>query len=156
MTRPAKTAPLAYAKTAIAMAAPSRTAPAVTAPPPPAPANTAPSRWITLALAAALIFLLGGITGRITGRLSARSQPGSLSLGFTLPRRAQLELDGKKVSYPVDGALPVAPGPHTLAIVLPKGAPREYTFLVGPNEHIVLTPPSRRGGAADAPEEDAP
>ncbi len=166
MTRPAKTAPPSHAKTTIAMAASGSTAPppaaarASAAPPHPAAASAAPSRWITLALAAALIFLLGGITGRVTGRAAARSQPGALSLGFTLPRRAQLELDGQRVSYPVNGALPVRPGPHTLAIVLPKGVRREYTFHVGPNEHIVLTPPSRRNGGAEAPEpapeEDAP
>ncbi|WP_156339259.1 serine/threonine protein kinase [Chondromyces crocatus] len=105
------------------------------------PAPAAPRLpWVALTLAFTLVL----IVGVLLGRSMSRQGPGKLSIGGPLPRRAQIELDGKPFSMPIGDAAPLSPGSHTLAIVLPRGVRREYTFQVRPNEHIVILQSNRR------------
>lgn len=107
-----------------------------------------PLRWVLLAVAALLLF----VAGQVTARLSLRQARGSVSYAGALPRRATLEVDGQKEALPSDGRLFLTPGEHTIALVLPKGTRREYTFRIRPNEHVVLLP-ARKGTSKD--DEDA-
>jgi hypothetical protein len=85
---------------------------------------------------------------------AASSQQAWVSFGMAVPARAQIELDGQKVPLPAVGRLLLAPGEHTLTVVLPKSARREYTFHVRPNENVVLLPPRRPAGSSDEGAED--
>jgi serine/threonine-protein kinase len=116
----------------------------------PGPAASRPplGRWLAFAAVVAVAFAVGGLAGRVT----PRQRQAWVSFGAAVPRRAQVELDGQRVSVPADGRLLVAPGEHVLTVVLPKGARREYTFSVRPNENVVLLSPRR---AAGSPEEGA-
>ena len=104
------------------------------------------------------VLLLGvAIVAGVFGRLSARTRQSSLSFAGTFPRRAEVRLDGQVAKPPIDGsALPVAPGRHTLVLVLPKGEMREYTFQVHPGQHVVLLPLQRGGASVEIPEERDP
>ena len=103
-----------------------------------------PLRWIVLAGAAVSLF----VGGQVTARLSMRSARGSIAYAGAFPRRATLEVDGQKEVLPADGRLSLAPGEHTITLVLPKGTRREYTVRIRPNEHVVLLP-ARKGTSKD-------
>ncbi|EYF04706.1 serine/threonine-protein kinase [Chondromyces apiculatus] len=128
------------ARIAEARGLPAPVAPAAALAPvaPVAPAARLP--WVALTLGFALVLVVGILIGRAGDRRS----PGKLSIAGTLPRRSQLELDSKPFSMPIGGGVTLSPGAHTLAIVLPRGNRREYTFQVRPNEHIVILPSARR------------
>jgi serine/threonine-protein kinase len=146
----AATAPVAATVTApvtATVAAPatvSATAPATVSAPVSAAAYT--SRRVAWSLALVLIGIVFFLAGNLVARAQLRNRPATLSLGGALPRRAQLELDGKRVAPPVDGRLNLTPGDHTLAILLPKGTRREYTFHVRPSETIIVVTQSREKG----------
>jgi hypothetical protein len=98
----------------------------------------------TAVLAAVLTAILGAVVGRISVN---RPKRGSISLSAALPRRTPVEIDGKAVTPPIDGSpIPIDPGPHTLTIPV-RGERREYTFNVGPGEHLVFVQLTPKGGA---------
>jgi len=114
-----------------------------------APAPLAGRPGMRLVAVAALVAALLGL---VVGRVSARYRQGSISLSGTLPRRMQVELDGKPTTPPESGAsLPIAPGRHTLVVTLPKGERREYTFHVRAGEQIVVLPLTRGAGEDKSP-----
>jgi serine/threonine-protein kinase len=102
-----------------------------------------------LIVSALLFFMIGAFIGRV----SMRWHPGSLSIVGPLPRRAQLELDGRPFAIPIGTPAPVKAGQHTLSIVQPRGNRQDFTFQVRPNEHIVIMSPTRRPGVEN---EEAP
>jgi hypothetical protein len=93
-----------------------------------------------------LIALLMGAAGAVAGRVSARARPTTVSLVGSLPRRSQIELDGRTVTR-LDAPIPVEPGRHVLTIAAPKGEKREYTFTVRSGEQVILIPFGRGTGA---------
>ncbi|MDI3283586.1 serine/threonine-protein kinase [Polyangium sp. 15x6] len=122
--------------------------------PEPAPRPAPPPRrsagvYLAVALGAVLLFAMG----QFSARLPPRNPRGSVSLAGVVPRRAHVEVDGEKVALPADGRLELRSGEHTVAVVLPKGARREYTFRVRPNEHVVLVAPKK--GATSNEDEEA-
>jgi serine/threonine-protein kinase len=114
-------------------------------------AERSPSSWRTLLVAVAI----GAATlGVVVGRVSARAREGAISFSGTLPRKAQVELDGKVMPTPIDGSpVPVAPGRHKLMVRMPKGEPREYSFEVRAGETLVFVPVAR---VVTAPEDAKP
>ncbi|MDI1451576.1 serine/threonine-protein kinase [Polyangium sp. 6x1] len=118
-------------------------------PRPAPPPRRSPGVYLSVALGAVLLFALG----QFSARLPPRNPRGSVSLAGVVPRRAYVEVDGEKVALPADGRLELRSGDHTVAVVLPKGARREYTLRVRPNEHVVLVAPKK--GATNNEDEEA-
>ncbi|TKD10104.1 serine/threonine-protein kinase [Polyangium fumosum] len=115
----------------------------------PAPRPAPPPRrssgvYLAVALGAVLLFAMG----QCSARLPPRNPRGSISVAGVVPPRAHVEVDGEKVALPADGRLELRSGEHTVAVVLPKGTRREYTFRVRPNEHVVLVAP-KKGATKD-------
>ncbi|UQA62953.1 serine/threonine protein kinase [Polyangium aurulentum] len=115
--------------------------------------RASPARWISVVALVGLAFAAGSFSSR-RGASPPPPRQAWVSFGTAVPARAQIELDGQKVPSPADGRLLLAPGEHTLTVVLPKGARREYTFHVRPNENVVLLPPRRPAGSPDEGTED--
>jgi len=113
-----------------------------------------PARWIAVVALVGLAFAAGSFSSRLRSSPPPLPRQAWVTFGTAVPARAQIELDGQKVPSPADGRLLLAPGEHTLTVVLPKGARREYTFHVRPNENVVLLPPRRPAGSSDEGTED--
>lgn len=111
----------------------------------PAPGASPSNAWKRIAIT--LLVLIGLAVSAAAGRFSARRRDGAVSLAGSLPRRTQIELDGRPASRLADNPMPLEPGRHTVVISLPKGERREYPFNVRPGEHVVLLPVSRAGNA---------
>ncbi len=112
--------------------------------PEPAPLPTPlPRRPFPVWLPVAILAVVAFAAGQLSARLVQRGQRGSISLAGAVPRRAHVEIDGEKVALPADGRLELRSGDHTVAVVLPNRARREYTFRVRPNEHVVLVSPKK-------------
>jgi serine/threonine protein kinase len=105
----------------------------------------ASNAWKRVAIT--LLVLIGLAVSAAAGRLSARRRDGAVSIAGSLPRRTQIELDGRPAPRLADSPAPLEPGRHTVVISLPKGERREYPFNVRPGEHVVLLPVNRAGNA---------
>lgn len=118
--------------------------------------STAPHSAVPLRSVALLIVLGVALfaAGQVSARLGMRNARGSVSYAGALPKRATLEVDGQKEVMPADGRLSLPPGEHTIALVLPKGARREYTVRIRPNEHVVLLPMKKSAGRDDEEAEE--
>lgn len=114
------------------------------APRPAPPPRRSTSVYLAVALGAVLLFAMG----QCSARLPPRNPRGSISVAGVVPPRAHVEVDGEKIALPADGRLELRSGDHTVAVVLPKGTRREYTFRVRPNEHVVLVAP-KKGATKD-------
>jgi serine/threonine-protein kinase len=97
-------------------------------------------------------------TGFLVGRFAPRGGQTSLAIEGPLPRRAQVELDGRALMVSEGAKMPIAAGRHVLAITQPRGEKREYTFTVRPGEQFVLMPLARQPSNSnrDAAEEREP
>jgi serine/threonine-protein kinase len=111
----------------------------------------------TRAWKVALLLAAVAVLAAFAGRLSARPRQSSVSFAGTFPRRVEVRLDGQLTKPPVDGSpLPLSPGRHTLALTLPKGEIREYTFQARAGQHVVLVPLQRSGASIELVEDRDP
>lgn len=129
-----------------------RLAVAERSPPPPRSAGALGSRVIVVLAAIGLLAI-----GIVVGRVTSRPGPASIAIAGSLPRRTQVELNGQPLMVQEGGKMPITPGRHSLAITLPRGERREYTFTVSPGEQVVFVPaPRNTGGARDSAEDRTP
>jgi len=104
---------------------------------------------------AVLLTLLALAIGFVSGRFSARTRGGSLSISGPLPRRTEVLLDSKKLTFAEGTPLPVPAGSHTLTLVSAKGARRDIPFTVRPGEHFVFLPTQRAPGSTAPLDDDS-
>ena len=105
------------------------------------------------ALAALIAALLALAIGFFAGRVSTRPRGSSFAITGPLPKRAEVYLDGKKLTIADGVPLPVAPGAHTITVLGARSSRREIPFQVRGGEHVVVVYTARAGGAA-APDDD--
>ena len=123
---------------------------------PPRHVESAPARSrapvVLVAMIAALVALAIGL---LLGRASTRPRGGSFSITGPLPKRAELYLDGKKLTIADGVPMPVSPGGHTITIVTAKLARREIPFQVRGGEQVVILYTARAAGSS-GPDDDPP
>jgi hypothetical protein len=103
----------------------------------------------------AVLLLAALAVGFVAGRFATRPRGGSLSINGTVPKRTEVLLDGKKLTFAEGVPMPVPVGAHTLTIASPRTGKREVPFNVRPGEHVVFlnsprgVSPSASGQAID-------
>jgi len=105
-----------------------------------------PRRRLALVVALVSVALVAGLFGRALGRRSMQHREGRVSILGKLPPRIVIEIDGRRVEPPVDGAsLPLEPGRHTMKVKVPNRKAKDVPFSVQPGESVVLIPfPQKR------------
>ncbi|MBI5534364.1 MAG: serine/threonine protein kinase [Deltaproteobacteria bacterium] len=109
--------------------------------------------WQQVVLVLVSVILALGL-GAVIGRMTGRAQGGSIMLMGTLPRKAEVLIDGRVVKVPADGTpIPLSVGKHTVSVVSPKGERRDFPVAIRPGERIVVVPTGKSGVLPDLTEE---
>ncbi|MFO0587208.1 MAG: protein kinase [Polyangiaceae bacterium] len=98
-----------------------------------------PKAWQLAVAAACAALVIGFFSGRFSR--SAAHGGASFALSGPLPKRAEVLLDGKKLTVADGVPMPIPPGAHTLTIASPKQSKREVPFTARPGEHVVIVSP---------------
>lgn len=139
----------------VSSAQPSRPAATVSRPPASVRAPARARGGLSTALLAVALLLGALVMGFVAGRATSRPRGGSLAISGALPKRTEVLLDGKKLTFADGVPLPVSPGQHTLTLSSARAGKREIPFSVRPGEHVVIVSPARAAGTP-GPDDDGP
>ncbi|MEZ4293571.1 MAG: hypothetical protein R3B70_01245 [Polyangiaceae bacterium] len=107
-------------------------------------------RTTALIAIAVVLFAIG--LGFVGGRFVMRPRGAQFAISGALPKRTEVLLDGKKLTFADSTPMPVPPGNHTLSLHSPKSK-REIPFFVRPGETVVIVAPQR---GSSSPDDDFP
>lgn len=108
----------------------------------------APSKKVALRTwVVALIILTAASSGFLVGHFVLRG-PATIVVNGTIPKRAEVYLDGNKLTIAEGVPMAVKPGSHTLTVIH-KSTKREFPFSVQRGQQVVLLGQQRPNAAGD-------